>query len=85
MKIDVSTIATVLQIVSMIAVLPYGAWKAWNKIDARLSEQDLRLIRIEGQFHRNGGTSLRDSIDRIDKEVAKLQGRFDQHVEDRNK
>lgn len=78
-------IANWTQIVSVLILAPIGIWKIWRNIDHRLSEQDERLIRIESQFHRNGGSSLRDSIDRIDRDVAKLTGRFDQHIEEGNK
>jgi len=85
MNIDLNTALTIAQIVSIIGVLPFGAYKIWNKLDIRLTEQDIRLIRIESQFHRNGGSSLRDSVDRIDRDVAKLTGRFDQHIQEGNK
>lgn len=85
MQLDLNTALTAAQFISIIVLLPMAAFKAWRKIDERLSEQDARLIRIESQFHRNGGSSLRDSIDRIDRDVAKLTGRFDQHIEEGNK
>ena len=80
MKLDL--FANITQIVSVVVLIPIGVWKAWRSIDGRLSQQDDRLIRIESQFHRNGGSTLRDSIDRIDRDVAKLTGRFDQHIEE---
>ena len=85
MKIDLNTALTAAQLISILVLLPMAGFKAWRKIDERLSEQDARLIRIESQFHRNGGSSLRDSIDRIDRDVAKLTGRFDQHIEEGGK
>jgi hypothetical protein len=81
-KFDLATISNLTQVFSVLVLLPAGIWKIWRSIDIRLSEQDERLIRIESQFHRNGGSSLRDSIDRIDRDVAKLTGRFDQHIEE---
>ena len=80
MKID--TAASIAQVLSFVFLIPSFAYAVWRKIDKRLTDQDERLIRIESQFHRNGGSSLRDSIDRIDRDVAKLTGRFDQHIED---
>jgi hypothetical protein len=82
MKFDLGVIANITQVFSVLVLLPSGIWKIWRSIDSRLTEQDERLIRIESQFHRNGGSSLRDSIDRIDRDVAKLTGRFDQHIEE---
>lgn len=71
------------QLISILFVLPLSVFRVWRKLDQRLSEQESRIIRIEAQFHRNGGTSLRDSIDRIDRDVARLTGRFEQHIEER--
>ena len=82
MKFDLNLFANITQIFSVLVLLPTGVWKAWRSIDSRLSAQDDRLIRIESQFHRNGGSTLRDSVDRIDRDVAKLTGRFDQHIEE---
>ena len=48
-----------------------------------------RLDRIEYQFHPNGGESIKDQLNRQDaklqelhRDVAKLTGRFDQHIEE---
>ncbi len=79
---NLDTTLTVLQIVSIAILLPLWAYKAWAKLDARLTEQDKQLERIDAQFHRNGGSSLRDQNDRIERDLARLTGRFDQHIED---
>lgn len=73
--------ANIAQILSVIVLVPAAFYRVWRQIDLRLTTQDERLIRIEAQFHRNGGTSLRDSIDRMDRDLAKLTGRFESHVE----
>ena len=75
-----NNVGAIAQVVSLIILLPSALWRMWRKLDTRLTSQDERLIRIESQFHRNGGSSLRDSVDRIDRDVAKLTGRFDQHI-----
>jgi hypothetical protein len=85
MKIDLNTALTVAQLVSVVVLLPLGAFKAWRKIDVRLTAQDARLISIESQFHRNGGSTLRDQNDRMERDLAKLTGRFDQHIEEGGK
>ena len=43
--------------------------------------------RLEEQYKPNGGSSLRDAIDRIekrinkmDREISRLSGKFDQHI-----
>ena len=79
---NLNTAGNIAQIIGVLILLPTAAWKGWRKIDTRLTDQDDRLIRIEAQFHRNGGSTLRDSIDRIDRDLAKLTGRFDQHIEE---
>lgn len=79
---NLNTAGNLAQILSVLIVIPAALWKGWNKLNTRLTDQDDRLIRIEAQFHRNGGSSLRDSIDRIDRDLAKLTGRFDQHIEE---
>ena len=82
MKLDLAVWGNIAQIFSLLILLPAGVWKIWRRVDLRLTDQDERLIRIEAQFHRNGGSSLRDSVDRIDRDMAKLTGRFDQHIEE---
>lgn len=79
---NLDTASNIAQVLSFVVILPAALWKGWRKLDTRLTSQDARLISIESQFHRNGGSSLRDSIDRIDRDVARLTGRFDQHIEE---
>ena len=81
---DLNAASNIAQILSLVIIFPTALWKGWRKLDTRLTAQDARLISIEAQFHRNGGSSLRDSIDRIDRDVARLTGRFDQHIEEKN-
>ena len=49
---------------------------------------DKRLDAIDGQLHRNGGTSLRDAVDRIEERQTDIQSyvrrtadRLDEHVQ----
>lgn len=79
---NLDTASSVAQIAGVLILIPGALWKGWQKISERLNQQDDRLIRIEAQFHRNGGSTLRDSIDRMDRDLAKLTGRFDQHIEE---
>ena len=83
MKIDWNLWGSITQVVSVVILIPGAFWKIYKKIQEEIDDQRERLIRIESQFHRNGGSSLRDSVDRIDRDVAKLTGRFDQHIEER--
>jgi hypothetical protein len=79
---NLDTALIVLQIISIAILLPLWAYKAWAKLDVRLTEQDKKLERIDAQFHRNGGSSLRDQNDRMERDLARLTGRFDQHIEE---
>ena len=77
---NLDTALTVAQLISILIILPASGFRAWRKIDQRLTSQDIRLENINAQFHRNGGSSLRDQNDRMERDLARLTGRFDQHV-----
>jgi hypothetical protein len=51
-------------------------------IAAFVSKINLRLDRIESEYKPNHGSSLRDAINRIEQKLAKLEGRFEQHVDE---
>jgi sensor domain CHASE-containing protein len=76
------TALTVAQLISVLFVLPAAGFKVWRKLDERLTVQDIKLEKINAQFHRNGGSSLRDQNDRMERDLARLTGRFDQHIEE---
>lgn len=71
MKLD--TIVAIAQLVSISVVLPLGAFKAWRKLDERLTEQDRRLVRIEYQLYENGGSSMKDQVNTLVLDVAVLK------------
>jgi sensor domain CHASE-containing protein len=72
----------VASLISMVFVLPVAGFRIWRRIDERLTSQDMKLEKINAQFHRNGGSTLRDQNDRMERDLARLTGRFDQHIED---
>ena len=41
---------------------------------------DARINRITREMKPNGGTSMRDVLDRIEKQNAKLEEQFDHHI-----
>lgn len=41
---------------------------------------DARISRITREMKPNGGTSMRDVLDRIEKQNAKLEEQFDHHI-----
>lgn len=71
MKLD--TILAIAQLISIGLVLPIGAFKAWRKLDERLTEQDRRLVRIEYQLYENGGSSMKDQVNSLVLDVAVLK------------
>ena len=71
MKLD--TLLAVAQLISIVIVLPIGAFKAWRKLDERLTEQDRRLVRIEYQLYENGGQSMKDQMNGLVVDVAVLK------------
>ena len=67
------TALSLLQIISIVVLAPLGAFKAWRKLDERLTEQDKRLERIEYQVYENGGKSMKDQINSLVIDVAILK------------
>ena len=71
------TALSLLQIISIVVLAPLGAFKAWRKLDERLTEQDKRLERIEYQVYENGGKSMKDQINSLVIDVAILKAKSD--------
>ena len=71
MRLD--TLLAIAQLISIGIVLPVGAFKAWRKLDERLTEQDRRLVRIEYQLYENGGLSMKDQMNTLVVDVAVLK------------
>ena len=67
------TALSLLQIISIVVLAPFGAFKAWRKLDERLTQQDKRLERIEYQVYENGGQSMKDQINALVIDVAILK------------
>lgn len=61
-----------------ISAIIYGLFKVFNKITVRLEK-------LEEQYRPNGGSSMRDAINRIELNLSKLEGKFEQHIEEKNK
>jgi hypothetical protein len=54
--------------------------KLHNKLD-KLDDIDGRLKKVESQYVPNGGSSMRDAINRIEKNMDRLQERFENHID----
>ena len=57
---------TLLQIVSIVVLMPLGAFRAWRKLDERLTEQDTKLARIEYALF-NDGRGIEQQVKEIHK------------------
>jgi len=71
----------------IIAVI-WAIFKFVNKVIRKLDKLDdisARLGTLEAQYKPNGGSSMRDAVNRIEKQVEKLQGRFDTHLDNNRK
>lgn len=79
MSVDnLSTWGNILLVAFEIITILYGAIKLVNKITNRLDK-------LEAQYQPNGGSSMRDAINRIEINLSKLDGKFEQHVEEHTK
>jgi hypothetical protein len=67
--------ATVGGLILEILIILWGVFRHFNKIERRLD-------RMELEYKPNHGSSMRDAVNRIEKSIAKLEGRFEQHVEE---
>ena len=72
---SLSSLAQIISFVIELLALFYGGFKAFAKLSSRLE-------RLEEQYRPNGGSSMRDAINRIELKVSKLEGKFEQHLED---
>lgn len=70
------TVNSIVQIISISVLLPLAAFKAWRKLDERMTEQDKRLIRIEYQLYENGGGSMKDQMNATRKDLTDLKTDF---------
>jgi hypothetical protein len=71
----------------IIAVV-WAIFKFVNKIIRKLDKLDdisARLGTLESQYKPNGGSSMRDAVNRIEKQVDKLQSRFETHLDNNRK
>lgn len=67
---DAANLATIFGI---FVGLPIGGFKIWRKLDERLTAQDKRLVRIEYQLYENGGSSLKDQMNRACADINELK------------
>jgi len=71
-----------------ILLLVWAGLRYINKLTARLEKLDdinKRLETIEGQYRPNGGSSMKDAVNRIEKQLDKMQDRLDSHIDHNRK
>jgi hypothetical protein len=80
-KMTLDAWAKIAQTLGVILPLLGTIWGFFRKMDKRIT-------RMEMEYKPNGGSSLRDAINRIeskinnvDVKVARLEGRFDEHTD----
>jgi hypothetical protein len=71
MNLDITL--ALAQIISLGFVAPVALFKIWRKLDERLTEQDIRLVRIEYQLYENGGLSMKDQMNRACADINELK------------
>lgn len=81
-------VATILGLLEILALI-FGFFKFFNKVTSQLAVVAERVkgltdrvTTIEAEYKPNGGSSMRDAINRIEAKFNKLEGRFEQHVEE---
>ena len=67
-----------------ILLLVWAGIKVVSKISTKLDKLediDDRIKKVESQYVPNGGSSMRDAVNRIEKNVDRLQERFENHID----
>jgi len=71
-----------------ILLLVWAGLRYINKLAAKLEKLDdinKRLDTIESQYRPNGGSSMKDAVNRIEKQLDKMQDRLDSHIDHNRK
>lgn len=71
-----------------ILLIIWGVIKLVNKVSTKLDKLDNisdRLTKVELQYKPNGGSSMKDSVNRIEKQLDKLQDRLENHIDKNTK
>lgn len=67
-----------------ILLLIWAGIKVVSKISTKLDKLDdidARIKKVESQYVPNGGSSMRDAVNRIEKNMDRLQERFENHID----
>lgn len=72
---NAASVATIVALVLQLVLIVWAVFRHFAKIEKRLD-------RIEQEYKPNHGSSMRDAVNRIEQKIAKLEGRFEQHVDE---
>jgi hypothetical protein len=72
---NLSSIGSIAVSIIEVSAILFAGVKFFVKLNARLDK-------LEEQYKPNGGSSMRDAINRIELKLSKLEGKFEQHVEE---
>jgi hypothetical protein len=70
------TVITLLAVLQ-ISLIVFGGFKFFIKLTHRLEK-------LEEQYRPNGGSSMRDAVNRIELKLSKLEGKFEQHMDEKD-
>ncbi len=71
--------AAILQLLSIVVILA-TVFKVYTNIMVQLTKLEGRISNIEVQYRPNGGSSMRDAINRIEKRLTKFETDLDNIV-----
>jgi hypothetical protein len=77
----------IISSLEIIAVI-WAVFKYINRVSRKLDKLDdisARLNVIESQYRPNGGSSMKDAVNRIEKQLDKVQDRLDSHIDHNRK
>ena len=78
---NLNTVASVMQILSVVVPFGFAVWSVWRKIDRRQSKLEFDLIRVSDkldfivkQFGHNGG-GIRQAVNELTEKVSRVEAR----------
>lgn len=76
MSLDSANVVAQIVVITLeIGALIFAGFKFFIKLNQRIDK-------LEEQYKPNGGSSMRDAINRIEIQLSKLEGKFEQHIDD---
>lgn len=92
MNITLDDAARIVEIISIVGGCLYTAGRVSGRLKGLEGwvsgiAKDVKALKenvteIESQYKPNHGSSMRDAVNRIESKISKLEGRFEQHVDE---